>query len=156
MAQATAGVLSQNIPTWECCSGIGLMSSSTSHPSKTPAISKSEIEIVPFLLLEETKRALIASGHCMRHTVALISLVPLIHTPPTPYLEASTYPMNHGNAAISSKTEVGLVDIRCIKVTQSKSACLTAGVILITSVVLLSVLLSGDRRPRPVGSPMQA
>ena len=49
VAQATAGVLSQKMPTCECCSDVGAMFSKTSQASKTPAISKSEMDMVPFL-----------------------------------------------------------------------------------------------------------
>jgi hypothetical protein len=63
VAHATAGVLSHRMPTWECWSDVGLIASSTSHPSNTPAISRSEIEIVPLLLAEETNFVEISSGH---------------------------------------------------------------------------------------------
>jgi hypothetical protein len=69
VAHATAGVLSQKIPTFECCKCVGTMFSSTSHASRTPAISKSEMEIVPFLLLADTKFCCMSFGHNIRHTV---------------------------------------------------------------------------------------
>ena len=55
VAQATAGVLSQKMPMWECLRLNGLICSSTSQASSTPAISRSEIDIFPFLLFEETR-----------------------------------------------------------------------------------------------------
>jgi hypothetical protein len=63
VAQATAGVLSQKIPTCECCRQIGLMFSRTSQARKTPAISRFEIFIGLHLFAAETRFALISAGH---------------------------------------------------------------------------------------------
>jgi hypothetical protein len=112
VAQATAGVLSQKMPTCECFRHTGLMFSRTSQASRTPAISRFEMLTCPVLLVAETSCCLISSGHVMRHTVGLICLSPLIHTPPTPCLEASTYAMYHGVLPVSSRTDVGLDEIR--------------------------------------------
>ena len=72
VAHDTAGVLSHKIPTCACVRGTGLMFSSTSQPSKTPAISRSEIGIVPLRLEAETNLSCISFGHSCFHTVASI------------------------------------------------------------------------------------
>lgn len=56
---------------------------------------------------------------------------------------------------MSSRTDVGLVAMRWVNVTQSSSACFMEGVILIWSAVPFSELFSGDKSPRPLGKPMQ-
>ena len=86
----TAGVLSQKIPTVENCSDFGAICSKTSHARSTPAISRSELVIVPFGFEKETMLFVMSAGHCIRHTYGLIMFVPLIHTPPTPDPAAST------------------------------------------------------------------
>lgn len=156
MAHATAGVLSQNIPTCECCRQIGLMFSRTSQARKTPAISRFEILIGPHLFAAETRFALMSAGHSYRHTVGWMCLVPFIHTPPTPNLDASTYAMNHGVSPVISSTDVGLDDMRCNRTTQSRSACWSDGVSCMMSLVPFIALLNGDMRPLPLGRPMHA
>ena len=156
VAHATAGVLSQKMPTWACVRLNGLICSSTNQASSTPAISKSDMEIVPFLFLEETKFFWISKGHCILHTVGAIFIVPFTQTPPTPYFDASTYARSHGKSAVSSSTDVGRDEITLSRTIQLHSACLIAGVIVIVSLSPCMALLTGDSSPRPLGSPMQA
>ena len=82
--------------------------------------------------------------------------MPFIQTPPTPYLEASTYASSQGKAAVSSSTDVGLEEINFSRIIQSHSACLIGGVIAMLSLSPCIALLTGDKRPRPLGRPMHA
>jgi hypothetical protein len=66
-AHATVGVLSLYIPTCANFKEQGAMCSSTSHCSSTPAISRSEFVISPFLFLKETRRWLMSLGKASRH-----------------------------------------------------------------------------------------
>ena len=135
VAHATAGVLSQKMPTCACLRCIGLMFSNTIQASVTPPISRSAMARFPFLLLDVTRLSLISWGHSSRHTVGCMCIVPFIHTPPTPCFDASTYAMNHGTPGVSSRTEVGRDDMRLSKKTQSDRACFIAGVMLIMTFV---------------------
>jgi hypothetical protein len=156
VAHATAGVLSQKMPTCACLRCVGLMFSSTIQAKTTPAISRSAMASVPFLLLDVVRFCFISSGHSRRHTVGCIWREPFIHTPPTPCLDASTYAMNHGRSGVNSSTDVGREDILCNRCIQSDIVCLRAGVMGIVSLPPFIALLIGERRPRPPGNPKHA
>ena len=85
----TVDLLSQKMPTWQC-SRLCMCCSRMSQCSSTPAISRSFIVILPLGFVAETKLSTMSGGHFMRHTIGLICLRPLIQTPPTPVLQAST------------------------------------------------------------------
>jgi hypothetical protein len=90
LLQATAGVLSQKIPTVEYCNDSGAICSMTSQAISTPAISRSELVTEPFGFDVDIMLDVISAGHCFLNTVGGMYLVPLSHTPPTPEPEAST------------------------------------------------------------------
>jgi hypothetical protein len=121
---ATVGVLSQNSPTWQCWRLIGATHSSTSQARSSPAISRSEFVIVPFGLLEDTTFLVMSGGKAIRHTIGLMCVVPLNHTPPAPKAHASTYPTKFGVPGHSSSTDVGREPMSLVSVIQSRSACL--------------------------------
>ena len=87
---ATLAVLSQCIPMCACWRCIGEMCSKTSHAKSSPASSRSLMVIVPFGFSCDTRFLDISCGHLHLHTIGCgRCLVPSIHTPPTPFLEAS-------------------------------------------------------------------
>jgi hypothetical protein len=69
------------------------MPSMTSHRSRRPAISKSELLMVPTGLSNDTTWVRTSSGHCQRTTVGTNPDSSPTTTPPTPWLEASTMPI---------------------------------------------------------------
>jgi hypothetical protein len=89
-AQATVGVLSENMPTCLCWSDSVVICSKMSHCNSTPAISKSLLVMSPVGLESETNRFSTSGGKGILQTVGVILCVPLIHTPPAPKPLAST------------------------------------------------------------------
>ena len=70
-----------------------------SQRRRYPAISRSEFVILPLGLSKDTTSFRISSGHCKRNTVGGISESSPMTTPPTPWLEASTMPIESGQSA---------------------------------------------------------
>ena len=70
-----------------------LIPSMTSHRSRRPAISKSELLMVPAGLSNESTWVRTSSGHCQRNTVGTHPDSSPTTTPPTPWLEALTMPI---------------------------------------------------------------
>ena len=155
VAQATVGVLSQNKAMCLCFKVVGAICSRTSHASRSPAISKSEFEMVPFLLAF-IMVALISAGHSSLHTVGSRGVVPPSHTPPAPVLQASTYPIKFGSPGFNSRTDVGLEAKALISVDQSLSACCSCGFRCIVSGVFISAWFIGEKSPLPLGMPKEA
>ena len=104
--QCTVGELSLNSATCDAEPNMHT-SSMANHRSRRPAISRSELVIVPFVLFSDTRSSLMNCGHSMRNTVGMhVPASPTI-TPPTPCFEASTKPTNSGHALTSSLQGVG-------------------------------------------------
>mmetsp|Transcript_6117 Transcript_6117/g.13830 ORF Transcript_6117/g.13830 Transcript_6117/m.13830 type:complete len:217 (+) Transcript_6117:334-984(+) len=79
-----------------------------SHKKTRPAISKSELVIVPFGLFSVCSCRFTSSGHSNRKTVGTTSSVMPKMTPPTPSPEASTIPAMLGSPRTSWRTWVGV------------------------------------------------
>jgi hypothetical protein len=75
------------------CARSGAIPSRHSHRSSSPAISRSELLILPLGLLKDTRSADMSVGHCRRKTVGGSADSSPSMTPLTPWLEASTMPM---------------------------------------------------------------
>jgi hypothetical protein len=89
-AHVTKEVLSQNIPT--CLKTKSLHTpSSTSHPSTSPASSKSLIVSLPVLFVPVTSSFCISGGHLNCHTQCCMGFKPGVMTPPALSLHASVY-----------------------------------------------------------------
>ena len=67
--------------------------SSASHCIKIPINSRSEIDNVPVGFVGDMSIAWISVGHSTNQTKGAKGFVPANHTPPTPYLDASTKPL---------------------------------------------------------------
>lgn len=81
--QCTVGELSLNSAT--CApSSEGQTSSITIQRRRSPASSKSELLMVPFLFCVETRERVMSSGHCSRKTVGVTSRFSPTIIPPTP------------------------------------------------------------------------
>ncbi len=108
--QLTMGLLSLNRAI--CFSARGPQTCSImSHSRTRPASSRSEFVIVPFGEAPEITLAAMSGGHCSWNTVSGNSKSLSIMTPPRPWLEASTTPINLGHPATSSWQRIGrLVD----------------------------------------------
>lgn len=129
-AQATAGVLSDptNAQVWCVC---GLVCS-TAAPKAIAASSRSLLVIVPDLLVDDTRLALVVSGKGKgkRNTVGA-SRRPCcdgIHTPPHPWPEASTTPRKCGAWGTREAIGMGFDANDAASVCQSCNACFTRGV----------------------------
>ena len=108
----TAGELSLKSATLFSCKGWHT-ASITNQRMRTPAISKSELVMVPVWF--ENNRTLVVTsfGHSQRKTVGMHCDVSPITTPPTPWLDAPTIPMKSGQPDMSSLHRIGsLVDSR--------------------------------------------
>jgi hypothetical protein len=81
--QCTVGELSLNSATWAPVSS-GHVASIVSQSSISPAISRSELVMVPLGLCWETRAAETSGGHCRRKTVGTIDLFSPMMIPPTP------------------------------------------------------------------------
>ena len=90
--QQTVGELSLNKPTCDSRRW-GHTSSITSHRMSKPAISKSELVMLPFGLRTETKSAEMSGSYWSRNTVGVQALASPMMTPPTPCFDASLTPM---------------------------------------------------------------
>ena len=134
---------------------MGAIFSRTSQARSSPAISRSEFDIDPFLLTLLILFCM-SCGHFKRHTVGWSCVDPPNQTPPAPVLHASTYPMKCGSPGFSSRTEVGLEDSALIKVDQSCNACLSCLLIVITDGSPISAWLMGENKPLPLGMPNAA
>ena len=108
----TAGELSLNSATRFSCNGWHT-ASITNHRMRTPAISKSELVIVPLGFENDRTLSVTSFGHSQQKTVGMHGDVSPTTTPPTPWLDASTIPMKSGHPETSSLHHVGsLVDSR--------------------------------------------
>ncbi len=81
----------------------------TSQRMTSPASSRSELVIIPFVLATNTMSAVMPGGHWMRNTVGGHSDSSPNITPPTPWLNASTTPTKLGYPAINLQHHVGRV-----------------------------------------------
>ena len=116
--QWTVGELSLKSATWLCASGWH-MSSIISHSIRSPAISRSELVIIPFGFVADTMLRETSSGHFRRNTVGVTGMFSPTMTPPNPWPDASVMPMKSGHSATKFLHLVGeLIDSR-MKVRQS-------------------------------------
>ena len=69
----------------------------TSHRRSIPAISRSELVMLPVGFANNFMSALISGGHSQRNTVGTHVESSPTTTPPTPWLEASTMPTKSGH-----------------------------------------------------------
>ncbi len=130
----------------------------TSHRRSIPAISRSELVMLPVGFANDFMSALISGGHSQRNTVGTHVESSPTTTPPTPWLEASTMPTKSGHPETSSLHRVGsFVDSRN-SVRQPRSAANTRSCLLIHTTwgFVASILLHGDKSPTPDGIAVKA
>lgn len=89
--QATVAELSLQHPAWIHL--VGTHASSTSQPSTSAAISKSELVMSPSGLSNVTSLSTTSWGHLYRHTMGANSRFPGSHTPPAASPDASSVPL---------------------------------------------------------------
>ena len=77
----------------------------TSHRSTRPASSRSKFVIVPFGLASDFTLAVMSGGHCSLKTVGRHSDSSPMMTPPAPWLDASTTPINRANPPLVRGSE---------------------------------------------------
>jgi hypothetical protein len=82
-------------------------SSIANQSNSRPAISRSEFVIVPFGFSNVFICDRMSLGHCHLNTVGVHPKSSPKITPPTPWLNASTIPMNSGHPQVSSQHLVG-------------------------------------------------
>ena len=106
----TAGKLSLKSATHFFCSGWHT-ASITSQRMRTPAISKSELVMVPVGFENNRTLSVTSCGHSQQNTVGIHSEVLPITTPPIPWFNALIIPTISGQPKMSSLHHVGsLVD----------------------------------------------
>ena len=81
--------------------------STTNHAITIPAISRSELEILPPGLSADLTSNVTSFGHCHLKTVGTHLEFSPNTTPPTPWLDASTIPTKSGHLLVSSRHLVG-------------------------------------------------
>ena len=155
-AHDTEGVLSQWRSSVRCL--VTATPSQTNHWSNTPAISRSELVMVPLGFLSDTTLSVMSCGHCSLHTMLWNDPARHIKTPPAPSAEASVYATHDGVCGTNSNTCVGRVAIDRSSVAQSRNDLfITPAVPVYTHFGLVaSIRLKGAQRPLPAGSPMAA
>jgi hypothetical protein len=130
----------------------------TSHSKRSPAISKSEFDIVPTGLRRVLMFAVTSSDHCHRNTVGVHDLSSPIITPPMPWPDASTIPTQSGQLHVSSQHVVGSrVDSR--RSVRHPSTVVRSRWLQLRKTYVrcaLRTLLHGDSRPTPVGMHVNA
>ena len=108
----TAGELSLKSATRFPCKGWHT-ATITNQRMRTPAISRSEMVMVPIGFENNRTLVVTSCGPSQRKTVGMHCDVLPITTPPTPWLDASTIPMKSGQPETSSLHRIGsLVDSR--------------------------------------------
>ena len=105
-AHTMVGVLSQNIPMWQCLR-LGMTASKTSHLRILPVSSKSEFVMYPFLFLSDTNWLWTCTGNNIYHTIGVRWCVPLVQTLPALSSDASVNPVYYGSLFTILYTLVG-------------------------------------------------
>ena len=99
--------------------------SSKIHPNNKAAISKSEIDSVPFGVFCVISDNLTHGIHCCLHTMSSRSSVPPIHTPLQNSPDESINAMYDGSPGISSVSLVGSAAVSCSNFCIPSTGCLT-------------------------------
>jgi len=118
--QCTVGELSLNRATWASCTR--QTSSITSHNMRRPAISRSELVMVPVGLASEIMLSVMSCGHWSRNTIGATARRSPMMTPPSPCPEASVMPTKSGHPVTRLRHFVGELTVSRRKVRQSATA----------------------------------
>ena len=128
-------------------------SSITIHANSIPAISRSELVILPLGFVRDFTSFVMSSGHCHRKTVG-IHLDPSPNTtPPTPWLDASTMPTKSGQPLVSSRQRVGSLNDSRSRVLHALIACKRRSFLCryTRGGAARRIRLTGDRNATPCG-----
>ena len=114
-------------------------------------ISRSEIEILPFISFDDTIRKVISSGSSILHTIGYLIPGPDTKTPPIPYVQVSYFSMNPGYFGTNWRTCIGFFAAILINVLQSRITNFISWFKCTMFGECWSAWYSGVENPFPVG-----